>query len=91
MNNKLVSVFIILCGVSAIIFRRQLSILQMKILMWFRKINPLKRFDLSNKVPSSDLEKIGIAYYSIVGVIVGIFFILMGVLGLLRIVIFLNN
>ena len=63
MHNKLVSVFIILCGVSAIIFRRQLSILQMKILMWFRKINPLKRFDLSNKISSSDLEKIGIAYY----------------------------
>ena len=63
----------------------------MKILMWFRKINPLKRFDLSNKVPSSDIEKIGIAYYSIVGVAVGIFFILMGVLGLLGIIKFLNN
>ena len=91
MNNKLVSVFIILCGVSAIIFRRQLSILQMKILMWFRKINPLKRFDLSNKISSSDLEKIGIAYYSTIGVVVGIFFILMGVLGLLGIIKFLNN
>jgi hypothetical protein len=85
MNSKLISILIILIGIISIIFRKGFSILQIKKLLLFKKLNPV-----SNDLSSSALEKIGMSFYAIISVIVGIFFILIGVLGLFGVVKILN-
>jgi hypothetical protein len=90
MNSRLISIIVIVVGIGLIIFRKQFSLLQIRKQMMFNKINPFKIFHLSNRLLPSDLEKMGMTYYTKISIIVGSFFILMGVLGLFKVVKFMR-